>query len=241
MAKQITTAMSENTLPKTPPPLPPKTKTTAKPLKKTVLQKFLDKMKEENKDYLSDNSTPWIYNELADYQVNDKLSMSSEIIKKQKFTQFFKGNFYFFEYKPLKKGGKYFEYYDRRPFIFYLGKDEDFVYGLNLNYLYPIEKVKFLNYCFQYVKGNIFESQERETRILVNYNRMDQRDGVFWHKIIFRKYYINRMKYRMWIPKKYVKIFAFLGNENFYGSLSKIYSKVLVMLQNEKRKRFKNI
>lgn len=233
MAKEIITPMDE-IIPKEPPKI-------KKPLKKKELEKLLDKMEAENVDYLSDNSTTWIFNELSDYKTRAKLSLSSEILKAVRFLQFFKGNFYYFEYKPLKRGGKYFEYYDRRPFIFYLGKDDTFIYGLNLNYLYPAEKVKFLNYCFQYTKGNIFESQERETRILVNYNRMENRDGVFWHKVIFRKYYINRIKYKTWVPKKYAKIFAFLGNENFYGSISKIYGKVLLMLQELRRKRLRKI
>jgi hypothetical protein len=56
------------------------------------------------------------------------------------------------------------------------------------------------------------------------------------HKVIYRKYFINRIKNMTIIPLKYMKILSVMENSKFPTSENTIYSDVLSRMREERMK-----
>lgn len=222
----------------------PENKETPKVLPKNkigVLKKILGDMEKENISYISDTANDWFYNEVMNLKPQEQLILQDEISLESDFIQFFRKNFYWFEYKPMEqyprnKGINEYAYdsYDRRPFILLLKRKKNILHGLNLNYLYRREKNLLINFLFRYLKGDILDAREEISKIMLEYKNMKQKDWVHWHKLIYRKYHVSRINEPRVIPIKYVKLFSFLESSRFRASLNKIYKTSFRKMRKER-------
>lgn len=206
-----------------------------------VLKKILGDMEKENISYISDTANDWFYNEVMNLKPQEQLILQDEISLESDFIQFFRKNFYWFEYKPMEqyprnKGINEYAYdsYDRRPFILLLKRKKNILHGLNLNYLYRREKNLLINFLFRYLKGDILDTREEISKIMLEYKNMKQKDWVHWHKLIYRKYHVSRINEPRVIPIKYVKLFSFLESSRFRASLNKIYKTSFRKMRKER-------
>lgn len=206
-----------------------------------VLKKILGDMEKENISYISDTANDWFYNEVMNLKPQEQLILQDEISLESNFIQFFRKNFYWFEYKPMEqyprnKGINEYAYdsYDRRPFILLLKRKKNILHGLNLNYLYRREKNLLINFLFRYLKGDILDTREEISKIMLEYKNMKQKDWVHWHKLIYRKYHVSRINEPRVIPIKYVKLFSFLESSRFRASLNKIYKTSFRKMRKER-------
>lgn len=206
-----------------------------------ILEKILEDMEKENISYTSDTSNDWFYNEVMNLRPKEQLILQDEISLESDFIQFFRKNFYWFEYKPMEqyppnKGISPYAYdsYDRRPFILLLKRKKNILHGLNLNYLYRRERNLLINFLFRYLKGDILDAREEISKIALEYKNMKQKDWVHWHKLIYRKYHVSRINNSRIIPIRYVKLFSFLENSRFRSSINKIYKTSFRKMRKER-------
>jgi len=201
------------------------------------LNLLLEKAKSKNVDYPSDYSMGWFANQVNAMSEADGISLMKEIRESEKKERnLLIGRFYHFDYFPTEIGDSIYESYDRTPLILYLGRREGVLHGLNINYLRMEKKTLFMNKCFRFLVGDLFADRSLENKIALKYDFMDNKGIFLEHKVIFRKYLINRIKNPRIIPLKYIKIFSTLNVSRFQIGESKIQATVLRRLKEEKRR-----
>lgn len=203
----------------------------------STLNLLLEKAKSKNVDYPSDYSMAWFANQVNSMTQADGISLKKEIRESEKEERnLLIGRFYHFDYFPMERGDSTYESYDRTPLILYLGRREGILYGLNINYLRMEKKIPFMNKCFRFLVGNLFSDRSLENKIALKYDFMENKGIFLEHRVIFRKYLINRIKNPRIIPLKYIKIFSTLDVSGFLTGEAKIQSTVLRKLREEKRR-----
>jgi hypothetical protein len=212
-----------------------------KKTKDRILDKILNRMEKENISYLSDTANDWFYNEIMLLKPQEKLILEDEILSESEFIQFFRKNFYSFEYKPsvprppFRDDMRYvYDSYDRKPFVLVLKRKKNIIHGLNLNYLYRKEKNNLMNFLFRFLRGDIMDPVEEISKIMVDYKLMKLKDWVHWHKLIYRRYDISRINNPRVVPIRYAKLFSFLESSRFRSSKNKIYRTSFYKLRKER-------
>lgn len=205
----------------------------------TKLESLLKEMREEKMDYLSDIFMKWVYSRMRTFRASDKRDIKEEILKEIVNVVFRRGRFYYFDYLPTQRRNKIYESFDRRPLILFFAKRDNVVYGMNLNYLRFDKRYLFLNKCFRYLVGDLKDDNHYADRLALSYLAMTKNNLFVEHKVIFRKYLINRMKNLRMIPMNKIKIFASLNNvAGFPLAESKVHLTVLRKMKEEIAKRY---
>lgn len=210
-------------------------------MKKKILPRLMLEMAKENISYESDVAISWLYSALATISENDWLSLYREITQTLEFRgRFFWGNFYHFDYIPMENAGGGYEAYDRKPLILMLHRQGNIIHGLNLNYLGKIEKIRFVNTLFRFIRGDINRG-EMASRVILDYEMMNSKAGIVEQKVIYRKYIVNRIREVNVIPTKYLKIFAIMEPSLFrgvsYNKIHKTTKKKIAERRLEERKK----
>jgi hypothetical protein len=210
-------------------------------MKKKILPRLMLEMAKENILYESDVAMSWLYSALATISEKDWFALYEEITGTLDFRgRFFWGNFYHFDYIPLENSGGGYESYDRKPLILMLRREGKTIHGLNLNYLGKIEKIRFINTLFRFIRGDI-DRGEMSSRIILNYEMMKSKAGIVEQQVIYRKYLVERMREVKIIPTKYLKIFTIMEPSLFrgvgYSQIHKITKKKIAEKRLEERKK----
>jgi len=204
----------------------------------SILQQLNTKRKEENIDTISDSSTYWFLNEIRKLNGNEKIKLKEEIINEKPFYQFFPRQFYYFNYFPKESFRE--DPYDRTPFIFLFKKRGSYLHGLNINYLPTKQKMLFMNFLYRNMVGDMDAREEQRSEIFMRYEIMKARNDTVWERVIYRKYFINRISQVYPIPIKNAKMFSYLDTSFFpFSSISKIRYNTLEKILIEKRKQFR--
>lgn len=204
------------------------------------LQEIRNGYEEENLDYLSDVMSNWFLDKIKEYSEEDRRSLKNQILREEKQNRFLKGRFFYFQYFPTERGNSYYESFDRSPLILYLGKKEKIIHGMNIHYLPTFRKIFFMNKLFRYLGGD-YNAESSSNKIFLTYDMMKQRDSFVEERVIYRKYYINRIRNIKIVPVKHIKLFSLLGNtSNFLYSEKSIQNTTLLNLRAQRNKKSKS-
>lgn len=199
------------------------------------LKNLLKSAKKNNINYLSDISSKWYYSQLDSMTESSRNTIKKEILNHEENFVLRRGRFYHFDYLPTERGDRIYESYDRKPLILFLKVEEGVLHGLNINYLPINKRIPFINKVYRYLVGDI-GGNSFQNRIGLTYSMMQKNKMFIEHKIIYRKYLINRAKNIKVIPLKYMKIFSVMENSRFPTSEDTIYSDVLARIKEERIK-----
>lgn len=95
------------------------------------------------------------------------------------------GWFYAFTYNPKHK--KTLPYYDRFPFIMMLELYSDGFLGLNMHYLSPVDRARFMSRLYQFETNSIPELSI-ESRIKINYEVLKKSNQLAYYKPCLKRY-----------------------------------------------------
>lgn len=88
--------------------------------------------------------------------------------------------------------------------------------------------------------GDMDAREEQRSEIFMRYEIMKARNDTVWERVIYRKYFINRISKAYPIPIKNAKMFSYLDTSFFpFSSISKIRYNTLEKILIEKRKQFR--
>jgi len=172
------------------------------------IERIIEEVEIGGTNYMSDMFGQKVYSILSSMGDEDRKNILNEIKKSSTNQLFLPGRFYNFYYYPLFLKRAYEEYYDKNPFVFVLKREENIIHGLNLNYLDFNRRNKLLNKFFRYFVGDYENLNPFTNKILLNYKAMNAKSNFIEQKIIYRKYYINRINIVHNIPIRYVKIMS---------------------------------
>ena len=99
------------------------------------------------------------------------------------------GRMYNFQYDPKFKTS--LPYYDRFPLCIPIQKAKGGFHGLNLHYLHPRVRARFLDALMDTVTN---EKYDRTTRMKVSYNIIKQSSQLRWFKPCFKHYLSNNLQ-----------------------------------------------
>ena len=199
------------------------------------LKNLLESAKKNNINYLSDISSKWYYSQLGSMSESSRNTIKKEILNYEDIPVFRRGRFYHFDYLPTQRGDRIYESYDRKPLVLFLKVEEGLLHGLNINYLPINKRIPFINKVYRYLVGDI-EATSFQNRIGLTYSMMQKNKSFIEHKVIYRKYLINRAKNIKIVPLKYLKIISVMENSRFPTSEDTIYKDVLVRMKEERIK-----
>lgn len=117
-------------------------------------------------------------------RMNRESLMREDPIEKQPDTA--AGNMYMFFYDPKHK--KTLPYYDRFPLVIVVGPAKDGFYGLNLHYLPPILRAKFLDELYGITSNSKFDDT---TKFKMSYQLLKRAEKMKYFKPCF-KHYLNK-------------------------------------------------
>jgi hypothetical protein len=202
--------------------------------KKNPLEKLYENFIISGIDYLSPQSTTWFYNRVEKLSGGQKDEIFNLILNdnSSKFLQMIPNHFYYFNYSPIELGNASYERYDRRPLIYAIKNESGTIHGLNINYLYKIEKILLVNYLLRrrFLRGNIQEKNEFLSKVRMPYETMKSQVNFPWHNVIYRKYHFSRMTQIKMLPKRYLKAFVPLNPHGFANQRS-VYMTVFHKLR----------
>jgi len=138
----------------------------------------------------------------------NKVLRDPELIKK---TKPLPGRMFMFIYDPKLKAE--LPYYDKFPLILMVGPAEGGFYGLNLHYLAPRPRARFLDRIMQYAtSSNLTEN----TRIQMTYNFLKKSSNLKDFGPCFKHYLTNHVRSNvMMVPATEWDIAIFLPTERF--------------------------
>lgn len=201
---------------------------------KNTLVKLYESLLISGLDYLSPQSTIWFYNRVQKLEGAQKNELFNLILSdsSSRFFQMVPYHFYYFKYSPIKLGDSNYERYDTRPLIYAIKNESGVIHGLNINYLYKIEKILLLNYLLRrkFIRGNIQEKKEFLSKVIMSYEMMKSQVNFPWHNVIYRKYHFSRMTDMRMIPKRQMKAFVPLNAHGFANQRS-VYMTVFQRLR----------
>lgn len=130
------------------------------------------------------------------------------------------GSMCMFFYDPKHKDT--LPYYDRFPLVIVVGPAEGGFYGLNLHYLPPILRAKFLDSLMD-ISNN--KSYDEKTRFDLSYNLLKRAGKMKYFKPCFKHYLSEHVRSRFAVvPAPEWEIATFLPTADFAGSTkNKVY------------------
>lgn len=131
------------------------------------------------------------------------------------------GSMYMFFYDP--KGKKELPYYDSFPLVIVIGPADGGFLGLNLHYLPPILRAKFLDSLLDYTNNKKYDET---TRFRLSYNLLQRAARMKYFKPCIKHYLNDQVRSRFArVPAPEWEIATFLPTADFQkGSKSKVYS-----------------
>ena len=121
------------------------------------------------------------------------------------------GGMFHFQYDPKLKG--VLPYYDRFPLCIPVQKAPKGFHGLNLHYLHPILRARFLDTLYDTVTNQKFD---RTTRMRMTYTLLKASSRMRWFKPCFKHYLSSHIKSKLLLiePQDW-EIAIFLPTESF--------------------------
>lgn len=160
----------------------------------------------------------WVRNEIQLMNSSQRAILIQDILKVENFASWFSGNFYTFDYSfKTKPKSPFVPSFDRKPFIYLLKREGRILHGFNLNYLNPLNFMRFFMedlYSF-YLKDFDLNETVETSRIQATYKNIKRYDRLFISRVIYRKYDVKNINNVKIVPKIYAKIFATMGNGLF--------------------------
>ena len=131
------------------------------------------------------------------------------------------GSMYMFFYDP--KGKKELPYYDSFPLVIVIKPAEGGFLGLNLHYLPPILRAKFLDSLLEYTNNNRYDET---TRFRLSYNLLQSAARMKYFKPCIKHYLNDHVRSRFArVPAPEWEIATFLPTADFQkSSKSTVYS-----------------
>ena len=131
------------------------------------------------------------------------------------------GSMYMFFYDP--KGKKELPYYDSFPLVIVIKPAEGGFLGLNLHYLPPILRAKFLDSLLEYTNNNRYDET---TRFRLSYNLLQRAARMRYFKPCIKHYLNDHVRSRFArVPAPEWEIATFLPTADFQkSSKSTVYS-----------------
>ena len=131
------------------------------------------------------------------------------------------GSMYMFFYDP--KGKKELPYYDSFPLVIVIGPADGGFLGLNLHYLPPILRAKFLDSLLDFTNNKKYDET---TRFRLSYNLLQRAAKMKYFKPCIKHYLNDQVRSRFArVPAPEWEIATFLPTADFQkGSKSKVYS-----------------
>lgn len=131
------------------------------------------------------------------------------------------GSMYMFFYDP--KGKKELPYYDSFPLVIVIGPADGGFLGLNLHYLPPILRAKFLDSLLDYTNNKKYDET---TRFRLSYNLLQRAARMKYFKPCIKHYLNDQVRSRFArVPAPEWEIATFLPTADFQkGNKSKVYS-----------------
>lgn len=131
------------------------------------------------------------------------------------------GSMYMFFYDP--KGKKELPYYDSFPLVIVIGPAAGGFLGLNLHYLPPILRAKFLDSLLDFTNNKKYDET---TRFRLSYNLLQRAAKMKYFKPCIKHYLNDQVRSRFArVPAPEWEIATFLPTADFQkGNKSKVYS-----------------
>ena len=131
------------------------------------------------------------------------------------------GSMYMFFYDP--KGKKELPYYDSFPLVIVIGPADGGFLGLNLHYLPPILRAKFLDSLLDFTNNKKYDES---TRFRLSYNLLQRAARMKYFKPCIKHYLNDQVRSRFArVPAPEWEIATFLPTADFQkGNKSKVYS-----------------
>jgi len=131
------------------------------------------------------------------------------------------GSMYMFFYDP--KGKKELPYYDSFPLVIVIGPADGGFLGLNLHYLPPILRAKFLDSLLDFTNNKKYDET---TRFRLSYNLLQRAARMKYFKPCIKHYLNDQVRSRFArVPAPEWEIATFLPTADFQkGNKSKVYS-----------------
>jgi len=144
--------------------------------------------------------------------VNRRALLTSDSVKK--VTKPLPGRMYMFFYNPKLKD--VLPYYDKFPLILLVDITEDGFYGLNLHYLNPRTRARFLDRLIEYSNNTKYDES---TRIRLSYQLVSSASKLKEFAPCFKRYLNNHVASSISnIPFPEWEVAIFLPTEQFVGA-----------------------
>jgi hypothetical protein len=196
-----------------------------------MIEEIERKIVEQEINYEDLSFMDWAQNEINLLSGPQRIELSEDILNSENFRGWFMGNFYTFNYLYKEDPtSKFIPSYDRQPLIYLLKRKGKIIHGFNLNYLNPLSVLKlFMNDIFSFYYQQLDEDEKSyNSRSLATYENILRYDRLFASRAIYRKYNINLINSVKVIPKRYIKIYAMMGNGLFpKSSKSTVYQATI--------------
>jgi len=152
-------------------------------------------------------------------RINRNELMNEDPIKK--VSQPMPGDMYMFYYDPKHKDT--LPYYDRFPLVIMVEKAEGGFYGLNLHYLPPLLRAKFLDALLEVINNRLYDDT---TRFRLSYQILKSAGKMKYFKPCFKHYLTEHVQSRFAkVEAPEWEIATFLPTAQFEkASKSKIYA-----------------
>lgn len=134
-------------------------------------------------------SREWFRRRVANLRPNRSQLMKEEPIQLK--NKGIVGNMYMFFYDPKTK--ETLPYYDSFPLVIVVGPAEGGFYGLNLHYLPPTLRAKFLDSLLEITNNKLYDES---TKFQVSYNMLQRAAKMKYFKPCFKHYLNSHVKSR---------------------------------------------
>jgi hypothetical protein len=185
-------------------------------MSKKEVERILREFEKTGKDLYADRSTLWLANNLSKIQTEMKSSHFNRQNPSQTTNNKIQlGQMLFFGYDPKTKDK--LNFWDIFPLIFLIHKRSDSFLGLNLHYLSPMIRAKFLNNLLRYVDDPKYI--ENPTTINMTYKMLKGTQNLKPFKAAIKKYYISSIVTKInIIPSSEWKFTTFMPLDKFQGA-----------------------
>lgn len=152
-------------------------------------------------------------------RINRTQLMKEEPLKRA--NRIMPGDMAMFFYDPKTKDAM--PYYDTFPLVIMIGKAPGGFYGLNLHYLPPVLRAKFLDSLLEITNNKVYDES---TRFQVSYNMLQRAAKLRYFKPCFKHYLTEHVQSRFAVVEAPEwEIATFLPLAQFQkGGASKVYS-----------------
>ena len=127
------------------------------------------------------------------------------------------GNMYCFFYEPKLK--EKLDYYDRFPLVFPIETYDDGFLGLNMHYLPPVLRARFMDGLYGALNNEKFDATTRLNPTLIQYNILSELAKYRYYRPCIKRYLTSQVKgkYLKVDPKDW-EIALFLPMDRFIGA-----------------------